>query len=415
MTGDHEWIPRADASQVAQRLRERRRAFGLTQVELAAAAHLAHATLVHWEGGRLPDTLAAATVIALEAALQVPQGWLLRHEMQPSPNPGGDAANALGRESGRAFLHTQIPLARCQELGPHARRLREELGMSAVEVARVCGVSRPTLLQWEAGTFPKALHAQRLRAWERALLLAPGQLLEPPASHPRMQDGQWRVVIEAETLEAAIHRVAVCLATRGRNLVGPDQPLDKAASRNAELLAHRYGIGAHRRWPLVDVAVSYGTARADVHKAVSRLIARAAQFAFEIPVLDSIVRAGGFASTNACADGRIRSLLGSSLSLECAATFAGEILARCLTDACPGTAACAGIPTDAAKAPLVGNVLPEAREPGLKMSQTTRAGLGRVAAEKRAADWRKENAEAIESSNAYVEQHGLPLETFRKF
>ncbi|WP_246392023.1 hypothetical protein [Paraburkholderia youngii] len=73
---------------------------------------------------------------------------------------------------------------------------------------------------------------------------------------------------EAQTLEAAIHGVAACLATRGRNLVGPEQPLDKAASRNADLLGHRYGIGAHRHWPLVDVAVSYGMARADVHKAV---------------------------------------------------------------------------------------------------------------------------------------------------
>lgn len=49
MTGDREWIPRADAPRIAQQLRERCRALGLTQVELAGRANLAKSTLVHWE------------------------------------------------------------------------------------------------------------------------------------------------------------------------------------------------------------------------------------------------------------------------------------------------------------------------------------------------------------------------------
>ena len=36
-------------------------------------------------------------------------------------------------------------------------------------------------------------------------------------------------------------------------------------------------------------------------------------------------------------------------------------------------------------------------------------------AEKRAAIWQKENEKAIESSNTYVEKHGLPLEKYRMF
>jgi antitoxin CcdA len=35
--------------------------------------------------------------------------------------------------------------------------------------------------------------------------------------------------------------------------------------------------------------------------------------------------------------------------------------------------------------------------------------------DRRAELWRKENAEAIESYNTYVEQHGLPLEKYRMF
>ncbi|MEX3968189.1 helix-turn-helix domain-containing protein [Paraburkholderia sp. EG286B] len=334
MTREREWFPRSDVPQIGQRLRDRREAVGLTQCELARQLGVGESTYVHWERGRLPGSVAEGMVRALEAALQVPQGWLLDHEVLPLPEPVLDAANAQASQRGCDGLPTRISRARCRELGPHARRLREELGLSVAEVTQACGVSRPTLLQWEGGAFPKTLTADRLRAWARALLLAPEQLLALPAPHPGVHDGRWRVVIEAETLEAAIHRVAQCLATRGRNLLRPGQPLDKRARRNADLLAHRYGIGSHRG-PLVDVAVSYGMAATELRKTVARLITRSAQFAFEIPVLDVVVTAGGLSSATAIADDRVRDLLGPSLSMERAAAFAGEILSRRIAGADP--------------------------------------------------------------------------------
>jgi len=53
-------------------------------------------------------------------------------------------------------------------------------------------------------------------------------------------------------------------------------------------------------------------------------------------------------------------------------------------------------------------------------SPTSAAGLSRdcllsAGAEKRAAIWLQENLIAIESSNAYVDEHGLPLERLRRF
>ncbi|MEX3966809.1 helix-turn-helix domain-containing protein [Paraburkholderia sp. EG286B] len=292
MTRDREWFPRSDV-QIARRLRDRREAVGLTQRELARNVGVAESTYVHWERGRLPGSVAEGMVRALEAALQVPQGWLLGQEVLPLPEPVFDAAKVQTCGSGCDGVPTRISRARCHELGPHARRLREELGLSVAEVTQASGVSRPTLLQWEGGTFPKTLTADRLRAWARALLLAPEQLLALPAPHPGVHDGRWCVVIEAETLEDAIHRVAQCLATRGRNLLRPGQPLDKTASRKADLLAHRYGIGAHRG-PLVAVAVPYGMAATEVRKTVARMITRSAQFAFEIPVLDAIAEGEAF-------------------------------------------------------------------------------------------------------------------------
>lgn len=277
----------------------------------------------------MPSVITATTVVALEHALRVPQGWLLSHDTVPWRAPGSDAGSTGGREGGDD-LAARISPARCVEIGPHATRLREELGLSLAEVARACAVSRPTLVQWEQGTFPRALTVERLRAWERALLLTPDDLLTFPPAHPRVRDGRWRVVVEADTFEMAILRVAECLATRGRNLFRLGQPLEARASRDADLLAHRYGIGPRRRWPLIDVAVTYGITLAHAQQTIARMIAQAAQFEFDISVLDAIEEAGatGRSSTTPVVDFRTRELLGASLSMVRAAAFASEILSR---------------------------------------------------------------------------------------
>ena len=181
MTGTRGWIPRADAQRVAQRLRDRRRALGLTQVELAAGVGVAHPTYAHWENGRVPDTIDAGILKTLEAALQIPEGWLVSQDAPPLPDPAVIAGDVPVRMvAGAGALPVRIPVARCEQIGPHAAQLRKALGLSVAEVARGCGVSTVTLSQWERGAFPKALTGQQLRAWERALLLAPGQLLESP-------------------------------------------------------------------------------------------------------------------------------------------------------------------------------------------------------------------------------------------
>jgi antitoxin CcdA len=60
-------------------------------------------------------------------------------------------------------------------------------------------------------------------------------------------------------------------------------------------------------------------------------------------------------------------------------------------------------------------LLSEAKSLSIDVSQVAEAGLARAVADARAERWLKENVEAIESYNAYVEQHGLPLEKYRMF
>lgn len=60
-------------------------------------------------------------------------------------------------------------------------------------------------------------------------------------------------------------------------------------------------------------------------------------------------------------------------------------------------------------------LLAEARELGVNVSRAAEDGLRNAVRKARAEAWRRDNADAIASSNAWVEVYGLPLERFRQF
>ncbi|WP_353216916.1 type II toxin-antitoxin system CcdA family antitoxin [Sandarakinorhabdus sp.] len=57
----------------------------------------------------------------------------------------------------------------------------------------------------------------------------------------------------------------------------------------------------------------------------------------------------------------------------------------------------------------------QAREHGINISQACERGIAEQLARVRATKWLEENRAALESSNAYVEAHGLPLARLRQF
>jgi antitoxin CcdA len=57
----------------------------------------------------------------------------------------------------------------------------------------------------------------------------------------------------------------------------------------------------------------------------------------------------------------------------------------------------------------------EARELGVSISQASNRGLEEAVRKARGERWLEENKEALESSNAWVEANGLPLEKYRLF
>jgi antitoxin CcdA len=61
------------------------------------------------------------------------------------------------------------------------------------------------------------------------------------------------------------------------------------------------------------------------------------------------------------------------------------------------------------------SLVKEARELGVSLSQACERGVAASVAEARAQRWLRDNRDAIDSWNQYVEQHGLPLAEFRQF
>ncbi len=60
-------------------------------------------------------------------------------------------------------------------------------------------------------------------------------------------------------------------------------------------------------------------------------------------------------------------------------------------------------------------VLAKAKALGVNISRAAEQGVATAVAQARAAQWRKDNAAAINGWNDYVERHGLPLAKYRQF
>lgn len=61
------------------------------------------------------------------------------------------------------------------------------------------------------------------------------------------------------------------------------------------------------------------------------------------------------------------------------------------------------------------SLLAEAKELNINLSSAAEDGLRQAVAQAKSERWKVENAEALESSNKWVEKNGLPLERYRQF
>jgi antitoxin CcdA len=75
----------------------------------------------------------------------------------------------------------------------------------------------------------------------------------------------------------------------------------------------------------------------------------------------------------------------------------------------------AAAPKKTTSVSLAEPLLLEAKALGINVSQAAEEGLVKAVSKKREELWIRENWEAIQSSNEYVQQHGLPLAKYRMF
>jgi antitoxin CcdA len=72
-------------------------------------------------------------------------------------------------------------------------------------------------------------------------------------------------------------------------------------------------------------------------------------------------------------------------------------------------------PRKATNVTLPEPLLKEARELGISLSQACERGVAASVVEARARQWLRDNRDALDAWNEYLEQHGLPLAEFRQF
>jgi antitoxin CcdA len=64
---------------------------------------------------------------------------------------------------------------------------------------------------------------------------------------------------------------------------------------------------------------------------------------------------------------------------------------------------------------LDAQLVADAKAMGLNLSETAERAIAEAVREERVRRWQEENREAIEATNRYVEEHGLPLAEYRQF
>jgi antitoxin CcdA len=72
-------------------------------------------------------------------------------------------------------------------------------------------------------------------------------------------------------------------------------------------------------------------------------------------------------------------------------------------------------PRKATNLTLDAQAVADAKELGINISAACEEGLVVAISKARGEKWLRENRAALESSNAYVEKHGLPLAKYRMF
>lgn len=309
---------------LAQRAEARRLELGLSKVRVAALCGVLTATFAQWEK-KLP-TKPRPQESVWEATLAVPTGWLRDARVE---TPAPDLAGSTFRLPAFPSAIRKLTVAERQFLGARSKQRRKDLSMSREYVGGKVGTHRANLVAWER-MLPVKPNAGEAN-WEAALQVPTGWLRDLGIEIDAPPTLSGLLMPAVDTVAAEIRNIA-CWVTRGpiRNRTFESTELSVAELRRADMFARRYGVSGEEKSILQSIGESFDLTRERVRQISAMMVDRVAGCDFVTPRFDELISLMSqlLPSRVEDLDGKLRILLGESLSVVSADRFAREILGK---------------------------------------------------------------------------------------
>lgn len=314
-----------DLEALGCRAKERRKALRLTRADIALATNISHSSFFAWEKS-IPSDISQEAIDVWESALAVPNGWLLDVTVEEEPVEGSPISESiLGARPAKGMSLMQL-----DALGLRARDRRRELKLSRREITAQMGIVLSTINYWER-SIPRAIRQESVEAWEVALKVPSGWLLdrsmEVPVPVPET------VIVEIrESLTAVdeIRRVGCWIARRRGGRTMNVNQLTPSEARAADIFALRYGVAGEDASTLQAIGDVFGLTRERIRQIVEKMVERLFINKVKTPIIDKLFEdiLTYLPASVADIDQHFREQLGEALSVESLDRFSREILGK---------------------------------------------------------------------------------------
>ncbi|WP_196806465.1 helix-turn-helix domain-containing protein [Methylobacter luteus] len=309
---------------LGQRAKAQRKVLKQNRNEASVIIGINPGVLFSWERS-IPSTISQEDINAWEAALKVPNGWLLDLESELVSGAKSDSDFFINLKPAESLPLTQLDL-----LAVRARERRKALKLSRKEVALKAGISVATLISREK-SIPNNIRQASINAWEAALEVPKGWVLNTEIEIP-VPEPVVVVVKVDDSLTAAeeIRKIGCWIARKKLEKTMDIDQLTPAEARFAEMFALRYGVAGEEISTLKAVGDVFALTRERVRQIVDAMLERLQFHKFETPIIDKLFSSilTCLPATLADIDQHYRDQLGESLSVESLSRFSREVLGK---------------------------------------------------------------------------------------
>lgn len=224
-----------------------------------------------------------------------------------------------------------LSITQRDSLGLRAKNRRKGLKLSRKEVALEVGIAGTTLDTWER-SIPRGMKQERVEAWESALEVPNGWLLDSSmkTSMP-VPPPVFAVNIDNSPSATDAIRKVGCWISKGRRKKSINlNQLTQSEARAADIFALRYGVAGEKASTLQAIGDSFGLTRERIRQIVDKMLERLLVVKVNAPIIDDLFHnmLPYLPASVVDVDLQFREQLGESLSIEGLNRFAREILGK---------------------------------------------------------------------------------------